>query len=310
MFARLPLALALVLIGAADAFQGISQAQDTELARARALADSGKVSDAETAARRYLEIHKESAEGHYLLGYILFKRQEAKASLAEYTEGAKFRTPSAYDLEVVACDYVLLRDYPDADKWFSKSVEWNPGNFQALYYLGRTKYNENRFEEAVNVFLECLKLDPKSVKAEDNLGLSYQGLGRFDDAIAAYRTAIAWQAGTKQKDSGPYVDLGTLFVDNDRPREAIPELLNAIALAPDDERAHRELGKAYLHIDDLGKAQVELERAVQLAPRNAPAHFMLAQVYRRRGLADKAKEESERYIALAGAHSTPDGTQE
>lgn len=295
MFAGLPLVLAL--------FQAGSPIQQPALAEARTLVESGKLDDAEAAARGYLATKPASADGHFLLGYILFKKQQAKASLEEYAEGARFRTPSAYDLEAVAGDYVLLHDYADADKWFTKSVEWNPRNLQALYYLGRTKYNENRFEEAVNVFLECLKLDPKNVKAEDNLGLSYQGLGRLDDAIAAFRTAIAWQTDAKQKDSGPYIDLGTLFVDNDRPREAIPHLLEAVALAPDDVRAHRELGKAYLHLDQLDKAQAELERSVQLAPQYAPTHFMLAQVYRRRGMADKAKQESERYIALAGAHS-------
>ncbi|MGA8598810.1 MAG: tetratricopeptide repeat protein [Bryobacteraceae bacterium] len=298
MYPRLPWLLPLVLIAAAS-----SQIQDPALAAARSLAESGKLNDAEAAARGYLATNHASADGHFLLGYILFKKQQAKASLEEYTEGAKFRTPSAYDLEVVGGDYVLLHDYADADKWFTKSVEWNPRNFQALYYLGRTKYNENRFEEAVSVFLECLKLEPKNVKAEDNLGLSYQGLGRLDGAIAAFRAAIAWQTNAKQKDSGPYIDLGTLFVDNDRPREAIPHLLEAAALAPDDVRAHRELGKAYLHLDELDKAQAELERSVQLAPQYAPTHFMLAQVYRRRGMTDKAKQESERYIALAGAHS-------
>jgi tetratricopeptide (TPR) repeat protein len=268
----------------------------------------GKLSDAEQVVRRYLEIHKNSADAHYLLGYILFKEQNPKSSLAEYTEGAKYRKPSAYDLEAVGGDYVLLHDYADADKWFSKSVEWNPGNLQALYYLGRAKYNENRFEEAVNVFTQCLKLDPKNVKAEDNLGLSYEGLGRIEDAMAAYRTAISWEMGSANN-SGPYIDLGTLLVNNDRSSEAIPYLTKALQISPEDIRAHRQLGKAYLHMNQLEKAQAELERSVQLAPQSAPTHFILAQVYRKRGLLEKARLETERYSALAGAHSADDGSQ-
>ncbi len=289
------------------ALTGGHPSPDDPLAEARSLLNSGKLKDAEEVTRRYLGIHKNSADAHYLLGYVLFKEQNAKASLAEYTEGAKYRAPSAYDLETVAGDYVLLRDYADADRWFTKSVEWNPRNVQALYYLGRTKYNENRFEEAVEVFQKCLKLDPKNVKAEDNLGLSYAGLGRNEEAITAYKTAISWEA--RASDSGPYVDLGSLLVDTDRAREALPYLTNALQISPEDLRAHRELGKAYLHLDQLEKAQNELEKCIQLAPQDAPLHFMLAQAYRKRGLLDKARIETERYSALTGAHSSPETSQ-
>jgi len=299
--------IAAILLTAGLAF-GQAPAEPV-LSGVRTLIEQGKLTEAGMAARQYLEAHHESAEAHYLLGYILFKEQDAKASLAEYTEAAKYRKPSANDLEVVAGDYVLLHDYPDADKWFTISVAWNPGNLQTLYYLGRTKYNENRFEEAVSVFAQCLKLDPKNVKAEDNLGLSYAGMGRTEDAIAAYRTAIAWEAEATVKDAGPYLDLGTVLVDNDRSAEAAPYLLKALQIAPQDFRAYRGLGKAYLHLNQLEKAQTEFEKAAELAPQSAPIHYMLAQVYRRRGFADKARAEDERYTALTGAHSSPEDSR-
>jgi tetratricopeptide (TPR) repeat protein len=282
---------------------------DDALSEARALVEAGKFNDAGQIVRRYLEIHRNSADSHYLLGYILFKQQRAKDSLAEYTEGAKYRTPSAHDLEVVGGDYVLLKDYGDADKWLTKSVEWNPANLQALYYLGRTKYNENRFEEAIDIFLKCLKLDPKNIKAEDNLGLAYEALGRVDEAIAAYRTAISWESSGKARDSGPYIDLGNILVENNRSPEALPSLLEAVKISPRDLRAHRALGKAYLRVDQLEKAQVEFETCVELAPESAPTHFMLAQVYRKRGLNAKAQTEIQRYAELSGSHSSPESSQ-
>ena len=289
-----------------NALTGAHSSPDTPLAEARSLLELGKSSDAERVTRRYLQVHPNSADGHYLLGYILFKEQDAKSSLAEYTEGARYRTPSAADLEAVAADYVLLKDYPDADKWFTKAVEWNPKDALGWYYLGRTKYNENRFEEAVSAFEQCLTLDPKDVKAEDNLGLSYEGLNQADKAIAAYRNAIAWQADAAVKNSGPLFDLGSLLVDSNRPEEALPYLLEAARLTPQDYRVHRQLGKAYTHLNRLENAQAELEQAAKLAPENAPVHFMLAQVYRKRGLQDKAKLESDRYTRLAGSNQSPE----
>ena len=183
---------------------------------------------------------------------------------------------------------------------------WNPKDALGWYYLGRTKYNENRFEEAVSAFEQCLTLDPKDVKAEDNLGLSYEGLNQADKAIAAYRNAIAWQADAAVKNPGPLLDLGSLLVDSNRSEEALPYLLEAARMTPQDYRVHRQLGKAYVHLNRLENAQAELEEAAKLAPENAPVHFMLAQVYRKQGLPDKAKLESDRYTALAGSNPPPE----
>jgi len=279
---------------------------ETSLAEARALVGQGKLYDAERMIRGFLQTQKSSADGHFLLGYVLFKKQDAKSSLAEYTEGARYRNPGAADLEVVASDYVLLKDYLDADKWYSKAVEFNPSDSLGWYYLGRTKYNENRFQEAIGAFQQCLKLDPKNVKAEDNLGLTYEGLNQTEDALAAYRTAIEWQTDAPQKNSGPYLDLGSLLVESGQASEGLPYLLEAAKLSPDDYGVHRQLGKAYSRLDQLDKARVELEKAVALAPKNAPVHFMLAQVYRKQGLAEKAKAENDLYRSLTGTSSAPE----
>jgi tetratricopeptide (TPR) repeat protein len=221
--------------------------------------------------------------------------------LAEYTEGAKYLKPRVADLEAVAGDYVLLKDYPDADKWFSKAVEWNPQDVLGWYYLGRTKYNENRFDEAVNAFQKCLALKPKDVKAEDNLGLAYEGLNQMDDAMAAYQTAIGWEAEQQVKEAGPYLNLGNLLVETGKPEAALQPLRQAEAIAPEDFKVHRVMGKAFAHLNDNDRAREELERAAKLAPEDAPIHFVLAQVYRKMGLLDKAKSESEIYARLSGA---------
>ena len=280
------------------------------LTEAKSLLDKGMLQDAESMIRQYLKEHANSADAHYLLGYVLFREAKAGASLAEYTEAAKYRKPSAVDLQVVGADYVILGDFPDADKWFTKSIQWNPDSVLGWYYLGRTKYNENRFEEAVEAFQRCLELEPKHVKAEDNLGLSYQALGRRDEALQAYRNAIDWQAAAAVKNPGPFINIGSLFLETNQPEKAIEYLQKALEIAPDDSKAHQQLGRAYFNLNDLLKAVVELEKAAALAPNNAPVHYVLAQVYRKQGLGEKAKAEFERYTKLSAAHSVSDGADD
>ncbi len=58
----------------------------------------------------------------------------------------------------------------------------------------------------------------------DYLGLSYEGLGKTADALAAYRAAITLDAEVTPKTLGLYLDLGTLLVENDRPDESVRHL--------------------------------------------------------------------------------------
>ena len=294
---------------------------DSPLAKARLLLQDGHIEEGEHTVRDYLKDHSASAEAHFLLGYALFRkvqvdsaaelkngaatpqeersRQEyAKQSLAEFTDGAKYQVPGAFDLKIVSLDYVLLRDYPDADKWLTRSLQKDPRDSEGWYYLGRTKYNENRFAEAISAFQKYLELDPKSVKGEDNLGLSYQGLGRTEEATAAYRTAISWQEHILTQDPGPFINLGVLLLDQNHAQEAIPYLQRAIAISPQETRAHEQLGKAYERLAQFPNAREEFEKALELAPQNSRLHYMLGQVYQKQGLTEKAKLEFDRSAAL------------
>ncbi len=289
--------------------QGRAQAVSPEqanslLLRARQAAKEGSFPSAEASVLEFLSQQPASAAGHYLLGYILYLEVRPKESLAEYTLAAQQHTPTAVDLEIVALDYVLLRDFADADRWLTKSLAWNAANAQGWYYLGRTKYNENRFTEAIDAFTTCMKLDPRNVKAEDNIGLSYEGLGRSGEAAKAFQTAIHWQEDANQKNAQPFLNLGSLLTDQGHADASLPYLLKATQLAPQNAKAHEQLGRAYLKLKQPKDARGELEKAVQLAPNDSSLHFELGINYRDQGLKDRAKQEFDRCAALNATHSS------
>jgi len=108
------------------------------------------------------------------------------------------------------------------------------------------------------------------------------------------------------KNPKPYIDLGSLLLDNNKPDEAIANLLQAVEISPRDSKSHELLGKAYARLDQLPKAQTELEKALELSPQSSNLHCMLAPVYRKQGLAEKAKLEVDRCAAMHGTHSSPE----
>ncbi len=278
--------------------------QPDVLAQAHDLANAGKYARAETLTRSYLVTHDNSADAHYLLAFCLFREDKPVPSLAEYTRAAALRKPGAEELRDVALDYVLANDYVDADKWMSEVVSWTPGDGEVWYDLGRIKYTENRFAEALNCFQRALALMPHSVKVENNLGLTYEGLDRVADALAAYRQAIAWQAGSTTPSEQPFLNLGTLLLEQNQTDAALSALEQASALAPDDPKLCMTLGKLYMRKEKLTQAQLQFEHAVALSPQTAAYHFLLGQAYRKGGEAAKAKEQFAQAAALDGTHSS------
>ena len=279
------------------------QTSPDPLSRAHALLDAGKIQDAESVLRTEIAANPSSADAHFLLGYALFREQKARESLAAFTAGAKFRRPNADELKVVAADYVMLGDYSDADKWFSRVVAETPNDFDAWYLLGRTKYNENEYAASIADFEHAIALHPRYVEAENNMGLAWKGLNDRDKAQAAFQAAIDWQ-GTQPTDAQPFLNLGALLADQGDDAKAIPFLTRAVALAPKNPSVHEELGKVYLAINRLSEAQSELEQAIALAPDTSSLHYKLAQILRKEGQDKRAKEEFAICERLNGAHSS------
>ena len=265
--------------------------------------DLSSLSDRESNLRTFLATHDSSIDAHYQLAFTLFREGKAKESLAEYTRSAQLRTPDARDLQCVALDYVLLHDYPDADRWMTRSVAGQPANAEAWYDLGRIKYTENRFDEAIAAFHKSLALDPRSVRAENNLGLSLEGLNKLDEAVAAYRQAIAWQDGVAHPSEQPFINLAMVLMQREQTSEALKLLQQANTLSPRDPKIQEQLGRAYAKADRLADAEGALEKAAALKPDHAAVHFELGQVYRKEAKAEKAKQEFAQAASLSAAQT-------
>lgn len=306
----------------------------TKLAEAKSFLQKGLLIEAEKTTRQFLQSHADSAEGHYLLGYILFdeirekyvgeeekegenfryndsvdaslaatRDAKARESLAELSAGARYRVPSALELKTVGLDYLLLKDLPSAEKWLTASVALNPQDAQAWFYLGRTKYSETKYAGAIEAFAHCLKIDPENVVAEYNVGLSYEGLNQNDEAIQAYQNAIAWEAKNGAKSPDPFVGLARLYLHQNQPEKALSYLEQAVAAFPQVGLAHEELGKAYSVLQRLPEAQRHLEKAVQLSPQKASVRCLLGQVYQQQKMTAKAQAEFERCTILRSTES-------
>lgn len=246
---------------------------------------------AENALRRYLLVQTDSGDALYLLGYVLHRENRAAESLETYTKAARLRAPRGDDFKIVALNYVLLNDYPDAINWLEKAVETEPKNKEAWYFLGRAYYTRSRIGDAGKAFSKALEIQPRDAKSENNLGLVLEAEGQVDAALDAFRKAIEWQSQDHVLSEQPYLNLGSLLLDQSRSAEALPPLQKAVELAPLSPACALKLGTAYLRMDRLQEARPVLEKAVGLAPKDPAGHYQLGRLYKRLKMSALANSE-------------------
>jgi tetratricopeptide (TPR) repeat protein len=280
-----------------------ASAETDALMQTQALLETGRYHEAEGALRGYLAQNGGSAAGHAMLAYALLRENKPRESLEEYTRAAAIEKPSAQMLEHVGQDYVLLADWQDAERWTLRAVQMDPSDADAWYSLGRIRYTDQRFSDALSCFQQVLKLLPKSVKAENNLGLSYEALNQTDAAVIAYRQAIAWQneGPTEQRSAEPLLNLGIVLRHRGDLAGAEPLLVEAATITPKDPRILEQLGQLHMQKADYVAARRELQQACELDPKNSALHFLLGQAYRHLGQLQEAKAEFDASERLAVA---------
>lgn len=100
----------------------------------------------------------------------------------------------AYDL---AYGYVLRRDYALAEQSFRAFLEQYSGDRNvplATYWLGESLYQQKRYNDAANVFLDIYKQHPQSQRAPDSLlrlGQSLAQLGNKEGACGSLGAVLS-----------------------------------------------------------------------------------------------------------------------
>jgi tetratricopeptide (TPR) repeat protein len=279
-----------------------SKAVEASYSEEESASVSPRLAQKEADLRADIAERPQSAELLYSLALLLRQEGKARESLDMYTRAAQLRAPGASELHLVALDYVLLNDYEDAIHWLERAAKMEPGNVPVLYSLGRCYFSKDRYLEAERMFTHVLALDPKNLKAEENLGLVFDATNHTAQAEDALRTAASW-ADKHAQDEWPFLDLGGFLLDHGRAQEAIDPLRTAVSIRADCATCHEKLGRALLTTRVLDEGIMELEKAVKLDSSNPKMHYELGRALRMGGQAERAQQEFAASQKLYAAHS-------
>ena len=85
-------------------------------------------------------------------------------------------------------------DLPGAEQLYRQLVQTAPGHFGPLQALGVLCAQQGRSSEALEYLEASLRLNPGAADAQFNYGKVLKGLGRPEEAVAAFTKALAARA--------------------------------------------------------------------------------------------------------------------
>jgi len=176
-----------------------------------------------------------------------------------------------------AYEHYKNKMYRNCIKPFWKVVELDTmKRFKNTYTFLSNAYVQLNVADSAQIALEMgIKKFPNNAYLHRNLGYIYAGLGRTEDAIEQYETALSIDSSNV----GDWKQIANLYIKNDQPDDAIRAYEKVVELDPKDHDAQRTLSKLYKSCGDADAAIARMEEVKKLDPNNINNLFNLGKEY-------------------------------
>jgi tetratricopeptide (TPR) repeat protein/ADP-heptose:LPS heptosyltransferase len=201
----------------------------------------------------------------------------------------------------------------------------------ALYREARTRCQQGRIAEGIDLVCRALALDAKQARFHTLLGMALSNVGRHDESLDSFDQAIALGAADvhgSRADAlvalgrladavesfdralahdpssvADWCNRGAALIDLGRAAEAAESFAHATALAPDFAEAHYNHGNALVKLERHVDAIASYDRALALKPDYVDALNNRANALNQLGRLPEALASAEAALALAPDHS-------
>lgn len=163
---------------------------------------------------------------------------------------------------------VLLQmgDYEKAILYLEKILERSPGDDSVLYKLGWCLKMERKYEEALSCLKKVLLYRPDHPSVRQVITEIYERMARREEDNRYYEKALPYMEEqlARYPDSYHYIEMGLLYLDMDRYKEAFTHFEKAFLLDPESLYAYNNAGNCCLSLKEPQKAIPFFKKAISL----------------------------------------------
>jgi tetratricopeptide (TPR) repeat protein len=256
----------------------------------------GRYEEAEAALAKAIVLNPNSAEAHHNLGVLEMRRHDPRKAATAFADALRFRPDSLEDLVALAQAQAELGDRAAALATAARAQETHPKAAGPLVVRGTLAAQKGDLGEALRFFVEALARDPDDANALLQKGKVLYARGEKESAKGAFLRAAELSTTSFEI----HYNAGAILLETEGPDAALPYLLRAYALRPDDAAGHRlhdtlaslPIGDpgllAHLAASDADRGDLDgaldwLGRALEKDPEHGPSLVLKARILAKRG---------------------------
>ncbi|MFQ5641504.1 MAG: tetratricopeptide repeat protein, partial [bacterium] len=269
---------------------------DISLQKTHVLVEKKAFSDAIQMLLPVVEAKPKDVRLKIYLASLYEENREVDHALAVY-QGVLDQDPNVYDARI-RLGYLYFYRFKNIDEALIQgelAKQLDPQRVESYLFTGLVLHDSERFEEAVEAFLEGLEMRPSLPDLHFHLGATFDKMNRFDDMVFEMEKAITLDA----EHANALNYLGYTYADKGIELDkAIDLIKRALAVRPDDGYFIDSLGWAYYKKGMLQDAIDLLQKAVMSVPDDPVIHEHLGEVYLKNNRIELARKAWERSLEL------------
>ena len=150
----------------------------------------GRYISAEQLYLTLYDMQPDHVAGLVNLGTILLYNNKNEEALQYLTRAARLAPNMAICYHLSGIAHYRLEQMPEAQKMFARTVQLDPGNAEAFFYLANIEGIAQSFEKALKHYAAAVKIKPELADAHYNMARLYAETSRIPEAARAYDRAI------------------------------------------------------------------------------------------------------------------------
>jgi tetratricopeptide (TPR) repeat protein len=266
----------------------------------QALLLNGEYSQADLVLNRALALKPESPETLYLLAQVLADESRPMDALALLVRAHKIATENTDIILLMAQISISQNYFEDAIPLLESGVAIAPQRADLHAALGESYLQSDRMGKAVEEFDKVIAIAP-SAQAYALLGLSYQRLGRFEEAKQNFQQGLRLDP----HNHGCLFNLGLIAERQGDTAGADAKFQEVLRLNPNYADALLELANLRIGSKKLPEAAELLRKYVKVSRNPATGYYKLAMVERSMHETAAADGDLNRFQTLS--KSAPSG---
>jgi predicted Zn-dependent protease len=224
---------------------------------AEAFEGNSDIKHAVDALRRAIALDPEDEDNYLDFATLCMNQRSFQAGMQVIEVGLKYHPKSDRLIFMRGVLHAMQDEFDLAEKDFELSANLAPETNLGYIGLGVTYLETGHDAEAIQVLRKRLREKPNDAGLLYLLseGLLRTGVSPGDPAYTEAQMNLEKSISLNPKLCLPHVALGTIYLDENRPRDAVAQLEQARAIDPTERSAYSHLAVAYRRLGEMDKAR-------------------------------------------------------